>query len=192
MSKTNKKYELIEAPDNAYKNAKIYRIKALRDFGTIQKGDLGGFIESEFNLSHEGNCWIHDSAYVINEARVYEDALVCSDAWVFDNAEIYGHAIISGEANIYHHAKVYDNAKVYGYARVYNSAQIYEDAIIHGNARVKGTMKATKPVTVVDNSEVIITIADNKIHVYQSTVYTEEELPDKYRGIIGLKKTLAQ
>lgn len=187
MNNTNKKYELIEAANNVYQNAKVYRIKALRDFGTIRKGDIGGWVETEHNLSHEGNCWIHDNAYVINKARVYEDALVCSDAWVFDNAEVYGHAIISGEANIYHHAKVYGNAKVYGYGRVYNSAQVFGDAIIHGNARIKGTMKARKPVTVIDNSDVIITMADNKIHIYQSTVYTEEELPDKYRGVLGLK-----
>ncbi len=48
-------------------------------------------------------------------------------------------------------------------------------------------MKASKPVTVIDNSDVIMTMADNKIHIYQSTVYTEEELPDKYRGVLGFK-----
>ncbi|MBB4077294.1 hypothetical protein GGR08_001625, partial [Bartonella fuyuanensis] len=31
--------------------------QALKDFDDIKAGDLGGFIEKEVNLSHDGNCW---------------------------------------------------------------------------------------------------------------------------------------
>ncbi|WP_409361877.1 hypothetical protein ACRPOS_002770 [Bartonella heixiaziensis] len=31
----------------------LQRIRALRDLGNAKKGDLGGFIEHEGNLSHE-------------------------------------------------------------------------------------------------------------------------------------------
>ena len=33
----------------------VYRIKALRDFGDVKTGQLGGWIEKESNLSHDGN-----------------------------------------------------------------------------------------------------------------------------------------
>ena len=36
----------------------VKRIKAVKDFGSTKAGELGGFIESEDNLSHRGNCWI--------------------------------------------------------------------------------------------------------------------------------------
>lgn len=54
----------------------LNRIIALRDFGEVKKGDLGGFIEKESNLAHDWNCWIY------NDAVVYGDAKVCGDAKV--------------------------------------------------------------------------------------------------------------
>lgn len=35
---------------------RLYQIKALKDFGKVKKGDLGGYIASEDNLSQTGNC----------------------------------------------------------------------------------------------------------------------------------------
>ena len=36
----------------------VYQIEALKDFSNIKKGDLGGWIEKESNLSHLGDCWV--------------------------------------------------------------------------------------------------------------------------------------
>ena len=49
---------------------------ACKDFGRVKKGDFGGLIESENNLSHEGNCWVFVRARVSGDARVYDDAVV--------------------------------------------------------------------------------------------------------------------
>lgn len=49
---------------------KLYRIGALKDFSCIKKGDKGGFVEHEGNLSHEGDCWIYGNALVYNNAVV--------------------------------------------------------------------------------------------------------------------------
>jgi hypothetical protein len=186
MDEILKKYELIDEKNDHVGNRKVYRIKALRDFGSVKTGDVGGFVESEDNLSHSGDCWIFDDAYVIDKARVYDDARVCSDAWIFDNAEVFGEATISGSACVYHQGKVYGHAKVYDDSKVYNSAQVFDNAIVHGNARIKSTMKSSKPVTIIDNSEVVISIADDRIHVYQSTVYKKNQLPQKYMAILEL------
>ena len=40
----------------------LHRIKALRNFGDVKAGDIGGWIESEKNLSHDGLCWVYDKA----------------------------------------------------------------------------------------------------------------------------------
>lgn len=183
MATKIKKYELIDVGDNYDGNRKVYRIKAVIDFGNVKKGDIGGFVESEANLSHQGNCWVYDDAYVIDKAKVYEDATIATNAWISDNAEVYGQARVYGRATIYHHAKVYDEARVYDDAKVYNSAHVFGHAIVHGHARIKGTMTSSNQVTVIDDSEVVITISDDKVHVYQSTVYPLDQLPTKYNPL---------
>lgn len=66
----------------------LHRIKAVRNFGNVKAGDMGGFIEKESNLLHYGNAWVYDNAKVCDAARVYGDALVCGNAWVCGDALI--------------------------------------------------------------------------------------------------------
>lgn len=79
---------------------KLHRIIAVRDFGDVKKGALGGFIESESNLSHDGNAWVYCSARVYGKAWVYGEAEVYGEAWVSGNAEVYGNARVSGNAEV--------------------------------------------------------------------------------------------
>ena len=72
----------------------LYRIKALKDFSDVKKGDKGGFVENESNLSQSDNCWVYD------------------DAMVYDNAEIYGDVVVRNNAKVWMDAKVSGNAKV--------------------------------------------------------------------------------
>ena len=69
-------------------------------------GTIGGWIESESNLSQEGNARVLDNAQVWDNARVCDNALVSGDAWVYDSARVFGNAQVSGDA------RVYDNAWV--------------------------------------------------------------------------------
>lgn len=78
-----KKYELTEETKEFYGRT-LYRIKALKNFGDVEVGDLGGYIESESNLIQEGCAWVY------GDAMVFDNAKVCGDAMVFDNAEIKG------------------------------------------------------------------------------------------------------
>ena len=50
------------------------RIRALIDFGNVKKGELGGFIEKEENLSYAGNAWVYGDAEVSGNAEVYSNA----------------------------------------------------------------------------------------------------------------------
>ena len=58
-----RKYELTDETKQ-FGSSTLYRIRALRDFGDVKAGDLGGFVENETNLSHRGDCWIANNALV--------------------------------------------------------------------------------------------------------------------------------
>ena len=58
---------------------KLFRIKALIEFGNVKAGDLGGYIEKEKNLSHMGNAWVSGNAQVFGNARVFGNAWVCGN-----------------------------------------------------------------------------------------------------------------
>ena len=77
-----KKYELTSETKNVFGHI-LYRIKALSSFGCVSAGDLGGFLESEKNLSQNGDAW------------VYGNAEVYGDAWVYGDARVYGNAEVS-------------------------------------------------------------------------------------------------
>lgn len=72
----------------------LHRIKALRDFGNVKKGDIGGWIECEDNLSHDDDCWVYDKAIIRDNATVRDNATIC------DNATVRGDATVRGEAEV--------------------------------------------------------------------------------------------
>jgi len=141
----SKKYELISSDKPG-----LYRVKALKDFSDIKAGDVGGYVESEHNLSQSGNCWVYDNAQVYGNALVYGNAWVCGEAvvhgnaWVYDNARVYGEAQVSNKAQVYGNAEVFGNARIYDNAQVSNNAQVYGYALVYGNAWVCGEAKVSK------------------------------------------------
>ena len=78
---------------------KLFQIKALVSFGNVKAGDLGGYVEKENNLSHDGDAWGYGNAKVYGNAWVYGDAKVCGNAWVYGNAEVCGNAWVYGDAD---------------------------------------------------------------------------------------------
>ncbi|MDR1514068.1 MAG: hypothetical protein LBS45_00100 [Synergistaceae bacterium] len=116
------KYELSEEKNEAG----LYRIRALRDIPRhgVKAGDLGGFVESERNLSQEGDAWIGGKA------------VVCDNAKVYGNAEVHGEAVVCGNAEVHGNAEVCGNAWISGNTWVYGKAWVYGDARISGNAKV--------------------------------------------------------
>ena len=98
----------------------LNRIIALRDFGNVKQGDLGGWIESEDNLSHNNDCWVYNEAKVHGNARVCENARVCGNARVCENAEVFGCAEVCENAKIFGCAEVCGNVIVFGDAEIKN------------------------------------------------------------------------
>ena len=109
----------------------LKRIRATVEFKlkcgiVICKGELGGWIEKESNLS--------DNAWVSDNAEVY------GNAWVYGNARVSGNAEVSGNARVSGDALVSDSAWVYGKARVSGNAWVHDSAWVSGNAEVKSSI----------------------------------------------------
>lgn len=140
----NIKYELTNSMTSSGGRI-LYRIKALKDFGDVKAGDLGGYVESEDNLSHEGTCWIYDNAkvydnaYVSRSATIYDNAKVYNNAVVSDEASVFGHAQVSDDAGVFEKAKVFDSAKVFGCAEVYDTAKVFDSARVFARANIYGS-----------------------------------------------------
>jgi hypothetical protein len=86
----------------------VKRIMAMRDFGNVRKGDIGGFVEWTNNLSQSGNCWIA------------------------------GHAVAAGWSRISGNALLKDHALCDGHVLVYDRAVIGDDAVLKGRIAVSG------------------------------------------------------
>lgn len=182
----DKKYELTDTSIRLDDKTTLYRIRALKDFNNVEKGTFGGFVESEDNLSQEGDCWIYDNAKVYGNAKVSNDARVEDESCVFGNARVFGDAVVSNMAKVYENAKVYksawiqynskvhgdteisgratirDDSDIFGSAHVTENSIIY-DALVYGNATVKGDSIISSGAKILGN-----TVIDGKATIRMS------------------------
>jgi carbonic anhydrase/acetyltransferase-like protein (isoleucine patch superfamily) len=128
----------------------LYRIRALTEFQTavshgnknvVSKYELGGWIESPWNLSQEGNCWVGDNARVFGDAFIGGDALIDRRATVKDQTRVHGNSWISDSVIISGDSEISGNIKISGRTRVSEHAEIYGNVRIDGNSRISGYAK---------------------------------------------------
>ena len=159
------KYELIDETKTIGDHT-LYRIRATKTFKNVKKGDIGGWIESEKNLSHGDDCWIYDDATVYGNAIVCDYAtvrvnasvhttaadckvIVCDHADIGDDAIVTGNSTISGAASVFGGAQIGDDSgngfidvsgksKIFGHARVYENSKVGGTAVVCGNAILVG------------------------------------------------------
>lgn len=116
----NEKYEITDIVHKQYPF--LHRVRALRDIGAeVRAGDLGGFVESESNLSFEPG----DAAWMFN------DAIACNSAYVDQGAVLRDSAIAC------HSAYVSKGAVLSGQTRAEDEAYI-RGAVMSGCARASG------------------------------------------------------
>ena len=112
------KYELV-ADDTAMGMAgrqavQVSRIRALRDIpeAGVSKGDLGGYIQSEWNLAHHGSAWVAD------KGKVYGRSLLCGTARVEDKAELK-------DTMMYDVTLAGDRGFIDGWGSIYGPLKVY-------------------------------------------------------------------
>lgn len=109
----------------------LHRIRVIRHIrGRCTVGFVGGWVESERNLDHNGECLIYDEAMVFGRARVRANARIRGQSMV------YGTAVVSGDARVYDTARVYGNASVHGGAEIYGDADVAGEAVVYSRSEV--------------------------------------------------------
>ena len=87
-----KKYKLTATKKEIDGCLILLQIEALESFNNIKKGELGGFVEKEENLSQNGNAWISKNAQFFRDAKVFGDVWISEDTKISKTNEylIYG------------------------------------------------------------------------------------------------------
>lgn len=133
----------------------LYRVVALKDFSVmgfdVKEGDIGGYIQSEQNLSQDDLSWITNNGKVFDSVKL-TDSLIRGDARVFGNCNIKN-SQIAGRATVYENAIIEgsfigSNCIVNGHTNLskvfmYNSSQItgtsiVTDSELHDGCRISG------------------------------------------------------
>src|SRR5712692_9277096 len=143
-----KKYELVPDRQVIVAGTTLYRIRALKDFGNVKSGDLGGFVASERNLSQDGNCWIAD------DAQVYDQAVISDDAQILGRARVYGHGRVGDKGQVLGNAQVFENGWVFKNGVVFDNAKVFGASKVRDNGLAYGDSEIFDSVRVVNSGQV--------------------------------------
>lgn len=138
-----KKYRLTEETIE-FNGVKLHRIEALKYFSVVRKGDKGGFVQSEKNLSQLDNCWIFNDSKAIGNSLVYKNAVLSGNSIICDNAVATGfswicdHSIVCEKALITNNARIQCNSVVCGNSYVAGDAKVTSFSRVEGFSEVTG------------------------------------------------------
>ena len=141
----NQKYEITGIPHKKYPF--LHRIRALQDIGDrVKAGDLGGFVESENNLSTEDDTsWLFDDAiaagdaFVDQDSRLFGNAVVCGSAYVSQGSALSAEARAEDSAYI-RAADLCGHARASGHSMILNSPDTGKAPILSESCVVYGTV----------------------------------------------------
>lgn len=173
------KYEILDETLN-HEGRILHRIRRIKD------GEIGGWIEKEKNLSHDGKCWISKNAKVYDDARVLQNSTVTGDAEVFGSARLLNSAKVTDFAKVKGSAVISGKAVILGEASIYSRARVLEDAkvggqaIIRGNAQIKGEAKIKDNVRVLGN----VSVSGNA-KIYGNARLKDDVVVDEFARIYG-------
>ena len=143
-----KKYEILMDKENTieWNGRVLHRIKALKDFGTVKKDDIGGYIEKEYNLSHDGDCWIYDGAKAMDSSRMYDDSRMYDESEMHDNSKMYG------DSRMYDYSIMYDYSEMHNMSKMHDNSVMYDNSKMYGDSELNNSDKLYgKLVSKVDN-----------------------------------------
>lgn len=131
----------------------FYRIRALVNIGeAVKAGDLGGWVESERNLSQYELAWVGGDAKVGGNVIVTEAAYVGENAYIDGNVLVSGNAVVNGNAHVVGGSVwVCGNAAVNGNAHVSGNVKINGNAYVGRNAKVDGNAYVSENAWVCEN-----------------------------------------
>lgn len=123
------------------------QIISLKSFGSVSENEIGGFIQTEKNLSHFGNCWVKDSSKIGEDALIYGNAVVEGNVIVLGNSHIFGSAHLSENVIVYGRSKLFGRCEVSGNVHIYQDACVSFNAKISGNSKIRGNTLIKNEIT---------------------------------------------
>jgi NDP-sugar pyrophosphorylase family protein len=184
----DEKYELTDEKI-IHQGVALYRIRALKSFGAIAAGELGGLIAREGNLSHFGNAWISGNARISGDAWISGYAQISGNAWISGDAWISGNARISGDAWISGYAQISGNAWISGDARISGYAQISDNARVGDNARISDNAWVGDNARISDNAQHITISPIGSEAGHLTAIVQSDETIRFYRGCFSGDET---
>ena len=174
-----KKYEITDIAHPVY--PELHRIRALREVsGDVPYGTLGGFVQSEANLSQgQDDAWLYEDSISRDEANV------CGSAKLHDRAMAQDLALVSGNAVMFDHAIACDNA-------ILAAGVLRCDAIACGNARIReNTVTHISPV--VTGQGIVMGDLSGSVVVFENGfVLPGQAIDNPIRDLIGISdRTIA-
>ena len=142
----NEKYEITDIAHEKYPF--LHRIRALRAIGPgVKAGDLGGFVESESNLSYEAgdDAWLYDdavsagTAFVDKNSRLRDQAVACERAYVSQGSIMHDNTRAEDSAYL-RGALLERNARASGNSMILDSPDTGLHPCLSGNCAVYGTV----------------------------------------------------
>ena len=160
----NKKYQITDIAHNDYPF--LHRIRALHAFGDVAAGDIGGFVEGEYNLSFDpgDSAWIYDDAIAAGCAVIERDSKLRNQAIACDEARVSMGSVLLDSARAEDQAYVRgavlrDHARASGDAMLLDSVATQSGPILEGNCavygKVSGGVRISGSVLVLHAEEVI-------------------------------------
>ena len=174
----DKKYEITDIAHPVY--PELHRIRALRQVsGDVPYGTLGGFVQSEANLSQD-----RDDSWLYNDSVCRDEARVCDGARLYDQAMAQELALVSGSSTMYDNATACDNAIITG-------GCIRNDALVCGDARIRENA-ATHIAPVVTGQSVVMGDLSGGVAVYgRGFILPGQTVDNPTRRLIGLNERCA-
>ena len=131
----NKKFELSNITME-YKGRTLYRIKATKDFSDVKKGDLGGWVQYEENLSQQGICWIYDDAKCMDNSRVTEDSIMRDFAEMYDCSKMHDYSQMFDHSEMHYCSEMYDYSQMHDYSKMCNFSEMYDCSEMHDYSQI--------------------------------------------------------
>lgn len=199
-SLTDQKYEYVMDDTIEVDDQTLYRIRAVRDFSDVEKGDLGGYIpftkplsekshlkdtdhshiSMTYPLRHDGNAWVYDDAKISGKAFIVDNVKLKGNAHISDHANAHNNAIIDGDACVKDFARVTgnvritDDAEVLDFARIMGNASISNSSTVKSYAVISGNAKIKNSALISGNAN----ISGNAIIQDHSYIYDEARVSD--------------
>jgi hypothetical protein len=146
------KYELIklDTESQEYKDGLRFRIKALKSFSDVKRGELGGFVTHANNLSQSGDCWVYNNAKMYDNSAIYDNSVMYDfsimrdKAVMYDDSAMYNFSQMHNNSSMWGNSEMHDNSAMWDDSSMWGNSEMHDNSAMYGKTRIAKNCKLTK------------------------------------------------